>query len=92
MQVRSRLQIPGNVWEDFFAALIMYPSCALQIDLTTKEIEESERDAERGNGKAIEVDEATADNRGGGGGTADNGGVENVSYVVTEDEGGHKKD
>ncbi len=31
LQLRGRLDIKGNVWEDFFSALIFYPCCALQV-------------------------------------------------------------
>ena len=31
LQLRERLSIPGNIWEDFFGSLFLYPCCALQV-------------------------------------------------------------
>ncbi len=31
LQLRDRLSIKGNIWEDFFGSLFLYPCCALQV-------------------------------------------------------------
>lgn len=40
MEVRERFQIHGSSFEDLFVALILYPNCALQMELTTRILED----------------------------------------------------
>ena len=53
--------------------------------MTTLDMDEaSNKDAERGNGKAIEAEQEEGASKSG------NGGIENISYVVSEEEGKNK--
>ena len=46
IQVRDRLDINGNAFEDFFAALFFYPNVALQVDLTTRHLQKKKAEKE----------------------------------------------
>ncbi|TRY68223.1 hypothetical protein TCAL_12618 [Tigriopus californicus] len=48
MEVRERFQIHGSAFEDLFVALILYPNCALQMDLTTQILEDDPKGGKSG--------------------------------------------
>lgn len=53
IRVRELFEINGNAFEDLFAALLMYPACALQMDETTKHMEDVEKIDGPGIGKDV---------------------------------------
>ena len=75
---RTLFSITGNVPEDFFSALIFYPSCALQLDLTTENFsidsssKQKKKSIEDSEDIGLEVK---------GKGTAPSNGVDNLAFV-----------
>ena len=43
MKTRERINIPGNLIEDFLCSLIMYPSVAVQLSMTVDALVEAEK-------------------------------------------------
>ena len=55
LRVREVFGINGNAFEDFFAAMLLYPAVAVQMDETTKHMDDEKydgRDVVDNNGKA----------------------------------------
>ncbi len=46
LNARAKLNIDGNVFEDFFASLFFYPCVAVQLDAATKGMNQSEKQIE----------------------------------------------
>ena len=79
ISIRSKFDINGNVSEDFFCSLIFYPCCALQMDLTTAELEGQVDDKKNKDPENIKMKEN-------GNKTApDANGKENAAYVSQDD-------
>lgn len=55
VQCRERFNINGNAFEDFFSSLFFYPNVALQLDYTTKHLDEKKTPT----GSTFKMEEAT---------------------------------
>ena len=43
MKTREKINVPGNLIEDFLSCLIMYPSVAVQLSMTVDDLVETEK-------------------------------------------------